>query len=156
MTLMWTQKKKNKKTQYQIFFFNSPKNLNMIERKKMNRLVKRERERERERELGFCESSKENQEKRLKRDVFNGSLRWVGFLWSIQTSTKKFSKGNQNKLFLSHGSIASLSTLCRLDPGLSVSLLFSFFFLLCFRFLCGFLNFMWVSHATSVNVLTLD
>ena len=62
---------KKKKTQSQNFFFNSPENLNVIERKKMNKLV----ERERERELGFCESSKENQEKRLKRDVFDGSLR---------------------------------------------------------------------------------
>ena len=35
---------KKKKTQSQNFFFNSPGNLNVIERKKMNRLVERERE----------------------------------------------------------------------------------------------------------------
>ena len=41
---------KKKKNTVPKFFFNSPENLNVIERKKMNRLVERESERER---VGF-------------------------------------------------------------------------------------------------------
>ena len=50
MTLMWTQKKKKNTVPIFIYLFfwdkkwSSPKNLNVIERKKMNRLVERERE----------------------------------------------------------------------------------------------------------------